>query len=457
MKKWTHCAAAALTVLSLTMGSAAAEDVEEEIAEEAEIAEETETAEETEIAEATETAEEAEDASQWETEPTEGAPLTRASCVDPTLQVHPVSYVMEDIFMEDEKSVLLKGAYSSLDVSFPEGTPQPVVCAAVSSYEYNQRDSYRERNHKLAKEAVAGRNTLPGTFYGYRNDLGVLLRRADSLAVSYIQTSSSYTGGVHGMYGYSGINFDGTSGRPLTAADVFANTEMLTAALIEQLRSWYPDTPFIDMEKGVENRVKEGTLNFTLDPRGVTFYFNPYEIASYADGMLQVYIGYDQQPELFKPEYSRGPANYCAVLELDTVFTGDIREQGSVDQLRIFLHNNAVHVELNGVSHDMPANVERERMHPVLLHLQDGRSYLYLDCGRKNAQAREIHVYSLTGEAPEYLGSLPLTFCTDKTEDGGLRMAEPTDPLDFVLTYGATFRTPGHYRVGADGMPEKIW
>jgi hypothetical protein len=70
----------------------------------------------------------------------------------------------------------------------------------------------------------------------------------------------------------------------------------------------------ISLEKTVKEMVKDGSIAWTLDPWGATFYFNPYAIGSYMEGIFAATICFDEAPELFKESYRHAPAAYCVEL-----------------------------------------------------------------------------------------------------------------------------------------------
>ena len=45
------------------------------------------------------------------------------------------------------------------------------------------------------------------------------------------------------------------------------------------------------------------TENFIISETGITFFYNAYEIASYADGDSDYYLSYSQLGDMLKPEF----------------------------------------------------------------------------------------------------------------------------------------------------------
>ncbi len=111
--------------------------------------------------------------------------------------------------------------------------------------------------------------------------------RADDQYVSLLAYYYSNTGGVHPNYWYDGITFDSTSGEVLPLSsfcpDASRLADLLEAKLVETYdREWflYDDLSAVILENYTEN----GHLTFTTAEDGLTFYFSPYDLSSYAAG-----------------------------------------------------------------------------------------------------------------------------------------------------------------------------
>jgi hypothetical protein len=99
--------------------------------------------------------------------------------------------------------------------------------------------------------------------------------------ISYNFASSQYyNGAVHGMSVYRSFTFDVNKGRLLTFEDCFAlRTKKDTLSLIKLL------TKRVNVFGASVETIKGLHFHFTKD--SITFNFDDYEIASYAQGMLQ--------------------------------------------------------------------------------------------------------------------------------------------------------------------------
>lgn len=144
------------------------------------------------------------------------------------------------------------------------------------------------------------------------------VQRADEHILSIREDASDYWGGAHGMYGSVGINYDVNTGEILELTDVLTNIETLPSILSEKVIREYAGEyeTFETLEETLENySTKE--YCWTMGYEGITFYFQPYEIASYAMGLIKANIGFDEMPELFQKEYTQIPEEgYCVALSM---------------------------------------------------------------------------------------------------------------------------------------------
>ena len=240
-----------------------------------------------------------------------------------------------------------------------------------------------------------------GTFFPtFESKHDVYIRRADTLATSLLEYSSSYEGGAHGMYGVWGRNFDSKTGKELELMDVFKDANILIGAIETQLRRDYPKASFIEgtlMEEMVEKMVLDCSITWTLDPTGVSFYFNPYLIGSYSEGIFTTTILFDEYPNLFKEKYCRMPVSYCMELRpflpVRTLFA-----DGSGTAVKIGSTDSGLLVMANGS--ELADSGEAYMSRPVLVSLADGRRYVYVDTLEAGDICQRTRVYDITTGRP---------------------------------------------------------
>jgi hypothetical protein len=103
-----------------------------------------------------------------------------------------------------------------------------------------------------------------------------------------------YTGGAHGNFGFSNVNFDLRTGRQLTLEGLLKPgfEQELTGLLLQELMRQYR-APGLDELSEQGFFLEEGLPlngNFFLQKNGIGFTYNPYEIAAYALGSIDILI-----------------------------------------------------------------------------------------------------------------------------------------------------------------------
>ena len=311
------------------------------------------------------------------------------------------------------------------------------------------------------------------TFHAYQDLNDVFIRRADTLAVSLLEYSFNYEGGVHGMFGVRGRNFDSKTGRELELPDVCPDLPQLAGVIREQLCREYPDASFAANGAEAVNLLM-GALNiaWTLDPTGVSFYFNPYLIGSYSEGIFSTTVLFDEHPELFAEQYCRAPKAYCMEFRPYIPARASFAN-GDVAQVRVFSSDGGRRISLNGAVLDDWGETYDQR--PVLVSLADGRRYLYVDgIGAGDAWERTT-IYDINGDKPVLVpmqqqftrrADVDENFAEaergpimidEKRDKGFAVMADPEDFNMTRLNESTGKAELCQCRVGADGTPEVLW
>lgn len=115
--------------------------------------------------------------------------------------------------------------------------------------------------------------------------------------VTYVITRSSYLGGAHGMYGTECRNYTLSDGYQLTLADLFSEEQQqrIDARIRAQLYGEYGVQNDEQLaERGFFPEYIAATDNFLITERGLTFYYNPYDIGCYALGPVEVTLPADE-------------------------------------------------------------------------------------------------------------------------------------------------------------------
>ena len=235
--------------------------------------------------------------------------------------------VAEDAYYDEEGN---KHAYVEYElVTLPDDDKKayPELALGIDVFNMGNTDSAQKCFTELS-DMAKGDPSFTGLYFMY-DKYDIL--RADSYVLSLKGTNSTYSGGVHPYTGQSGVSFDVQTGERLKLSDICNDCDSLASMLPYRLAGkydlWDDESNFETLQKYVEEKAKNDEISFTVGYDGVTFYFAPYEIASYADGNLFVTIPYVESfpaetatgPKmvgLFKKKYRTVPENYMITYTL---------------------------------------------------------------------------------------------------------------------------------------------
>lgn len=114
----------------------------------------------------------------------------------------------------------------------------------------------------------------------------------------------AYTGGAHNNYSSSMVCLDVKKQRRLGIADVLKFDSVAMQQVVEKnFRIQYKLKP----EEPLKNILFEdhlpATNNFFFDSKGISFLYNPYEVAAFAQGQITVSVPYTDLKQRLQPEF----------------------------------------------------------------------------------------------------------------------------------------------------------
>ena len=369
--------------------------------------------------------------------------------------VRPIGGFAKQIFsrttFDDDNVPLLNQQYATLTLPNDLKAQYPKLARALAEYNTaltRQAMTMRERSTAQAREQ---RSNMREYFHAYYSNNDLIVRRADSVVFSVLDDSADYLGGAHGMYGWVGVNFDVETGKRLTISDVCTNADGLVTTILEQLRAEYDERGFYEnLDEKIMELVAEDTINFVIEPRGVTFIFNPYAIAPYASGMMVTTILFSEQPSLFKAKYRQAPKAFAQTLD----FYHPIALELNGRRATIYVNDNQETCTVMLDGREVTAAISNPKM-PTYVHTADGHNYLYVDGfarqdGFSAVDGECLTVFKLDGELEVY-DRLPYTFkqlrdlegASDETgwwimtDPNGIQFDEPRAMSDMHSHIGA--------------------
>ena len=351
---------------------------------------------------------------------------------------------------DDEHGLLATCSYPVLSLSEESAARWPKLAQAVSELSDELDEDGREYLPELAQWAREELEYNPDYFIAFFDEVNATVRRADARVLSLLMQGSSYTGGVHPNHGWSGVNLDPATGEELEITDVVTDVADLLALVEARLPELYPETSFFSLHDSLQTYVDEPEyLSWTLDYQGVSVWFSPYEIASYADGMLTVLVPFDQAPELFIGGYDQTPEHYAVEMDYSDVLRFDLDGDGTQDTLQSWGEMNeygdyeSVTFTVNGARACF--DLHAFQLLPTLVYLGPGQTYLYLETLVENDYS-DLYFYQVMPGGTLTLGT---QFCGIEgvlTDPDSFQMSERTDLVSTVWMARTC-------HVGPDGLP----
>ena len=125
--------------------------------------------------------------------------------------------------------------------------------------------------------------------------------------LSYCVERYVYTGGAHGSNFRQFVNYDLQTGEQIDEEQLFAENyqEPLTQLLLQYMVEQNDEIALIQdlQEAGYNVDDIHPNDNFYLAEEGITYVFNPYDIAPYALGETEILIPWSALQNILKPEF----------------------------------------------------------------------------------------------------------------------------------------------------------
>lgn len=128
----------------------------------------------------------------------------------------------------------------------------------------------------------------------------------DSLVISVRKDLAEYyAGAVHGNYGTGFYNIDHRTKTLLRESDYFVEdyAAQLTKILQRRLLIGYKVKTLEELEEkeGISAADITPNDNCSIGPKGLTYIYNPYEIAPYALGQITIFVPYEDLQPILRP------------------------------------------------------------------------------------------------------------------------------------------------------------
>lgn len=145
-----------------------------------------------------------------------------------------------------------------------------------------------------------------GAWYSYYKGVEGRVQYYKGHLLVYRTDYNEYTGGAHGVYMSTFLNMNLQTLSPIRLDDIFVGDykETLTDLLWNQLMADNKVTTRQEVEEMgyTSTGDLEPTENFYLDEKGITFYYNIYEIAPYVMGPVAISLPYEIMTHLLSDD-----------------------------------------------------------------------------------------------------------------------------------------------------------
>ncbi len=245
----------------------------------------------------------------------------------------------------DEYSTEVQLQWISVDLTEKDAAEYPKLAKSLENWNETEEKDYSEVYQELKDlyaDYKADRGEGEGTDMYFESTTDGTVLRADSTAVSIYHNYYGYAGGVHGYYGYTGTSFDTETGRELLLTDVVKDMDEYLDLVEDKLEEDYEEfyDILLDPEDMVRDMLRDDptVIDWAMDSEGVTIYFNPYVLGSYADGAQYAKVYFEEHPEVFNEKYRRVPESYFIPYIPDQKLEVDVDGDGDREEVYISSH-----------------------------------------------------------------------------------------------------------------------
>lgn len=310
--------------------------------------------------------------------------------------------------------------------------------------------------------------------------------RADENVVSYEQFYDDYYGGAHGYHSYAGFNFDTKTGKKLDLYDVITGEESVKAGIIQELKNKYAsedglvenNTPEEDADtffEYVDSKDQSGAVAWSLGADRLNIYYNPYNIGSWALGIVSVSLPFEKYPDAVKEEYKMGPSDYSVKIGIYADYSADIYNDGSFSDVSVYpdgtddYANGALRIQIQDENGQVTSRVFDDMYYFTMeaYYVKTGnRHFLHVFTHSENDWTAD-NVYEITNGQIRDLGYVEGTpaliryeynYNEDSLFTNSEDVAAYNDPgalyLEKTMNAFSTYSGSRHYHVGSSGLLE---
>lgn len=232
---------------------------------------------------------------------------TEESAQEPSAYERPVTVVSHTVSCEEDGVVYANGCYDEVILSGDYAAAYPEL---VEYFEETNEDLRESVCDAISDYAVWAKAYDSTDEFCYFYNLSHTIARADDTMFTIRTVLEDYSGGAHPNISTGAYTLTPQKAENLPLRDILEDPDSFGELVMDELEAWQPEVYedvisyfSTDGSNIFDDKLAEDTCSWSLGQDGLTLYFSPYEVASYATGAFTVDLYYEIYPELIKPEY----------------------------------------------------------------------------------------------------------------------------------------------------------
>lgn len=370
-------------------------------------------------------------------------------------------YVSHYEWYEDYPEMLVRSEYVHVTIDESDAKAYPNMAKTLEDLCVLRKNSIEDERENLISIAKENYFRDADSFTTQVSTYDIQVRRADSVAVSLLSDSYADYANIRNFRTLHGSNYDTQSGRELMLADVIKDVSEIPAIVEIEImdRMWQAEFNSETAITDYFRNTSDDGVSWTLDYNGITFYFNPGDIAPVASGIYTATVTFAEYPDLFNEKYTAVPDSYIASLPLSTflftdltgdaisedlIVTGDYDSDGSY-YYTLGVYSGSSSYEADWFAYDL---------NPYYVKTANGDSFLYIFSEESEAEDRQmiLCVFSLKNGEIKQVGEMNMGLLYR----GNNVFALPTDPDKLLLCDYNEKSSDLSFVVDKNGIPKSI-
>lgn len=186
----------------------------------------------------------------------------------------------------------------------PGGALMEVAETVMKQYlsGYKTDMAFMLKNAPDSKDSAG--NYSPSLNFVSNRDISVIYNAHDYVVLQ--EDVYDYAGGAHGNYGSLYNCLDINNRRQLGLRDILSVDSATLQPIVEKyFREQYELKPNEPLNKILFDDHLPANNNFYVNDTGIGFIYNPYEVAAYAGGKIEVFIPYEAVETYLNPDFAK--------------------------------------------------------------------------------------------------------------------------------------------------------